>query len=259
MISYCIAVLRPPYARRLVEDLVRKATVPCEILVWLNTNDAEFERFLASATTGTASVRVVGKSPENIGMNAYRKLFQSARYPLITQIDDDVVCVSRGIPERASRIFQAFPSVRQIVADVWQDEYTTGARPPLAQYRCMNEAEGLYVGPIDGWFSIYHQSILPVLMSVPLSPYCNIGHSVCMRLRARRLHGVLCTRMKVFHVIGPDYAAAFGMLDFGIAKYVRLGRTDLVDWYSAARRSSLDPEAVLRVEGIIAELDRNLS
>lgn len=255
MISYCIAVLRPNYAQRLVEDLVRKASTPSEVLIWLNTDDAEFERFLAGASAGATAVRVVGKSPENIGMAAYRKLFQAAHYPLITQVDDDVVCVSRGIPERASHIFQALPSVRQIVADVWQDEFTTGARPPLSQYRCMNQAEGLYVGPIDGWFSIYHRSILPVLTSLSYSPYCNIGHSVNARLRARRLQGVLCTRMKVFHVIGPDYADAFGMLDFEIEKYERLGRAEIVEWYTGWRRAGDRADAARRVDQIVAELD----
>jgi hypothetical protein len=259
VISYCIAALRPLYARRLVEDLVGKATVPSEVLIWMNTEDTELETFLAGAGSSAVSVRLVGKSPGNIGMSAYRKLFQAARYPLITQVDDDVVCVSRGIPERAARIFQVFPAVRQIVSDVWQDDFTTGARPPLSGYRCINEQEGLYDGPVDGWFSIYHRSILPMLLSLPYSPYCCIGHALQMRLRARRLLGVLCTRMKVFHVIGPQYASAFGMLDFEIDKYVRLGRPEIVKWY-AESRSGLQSERQLRsrVEDIIDELDQTV-
>ena len=117
---------------------------------------------------------------------------------------------------------------------MWQDEHTTGARPPLAHYRCLDENDGLYEGPVDGWFAIYHRSILPMVLSLLITPYCYLGAAVRSRLTRRRQRGVLCTRMRVFHAIGPAYASLFGMLDFEIAKYRRLGRTDIVNWYEKA-------------------------
>jgi hypothetical protein len=255
MISYCIAVYRPVYARMLIEDLVRKTTVPFDVLVWLNVHDEPLDAFLADMQKNGAPVRILGKTPENQGMNVYRRLFAAARHPFVTQIDDDVVCISRGIAERAAQIFREFPSVRQIVANVWQDDLTTGARPPLNHYRCVSGPHGLYDGPIDGWFSIYHRSVLPVLLSVPYAPYCCIGGAMQIRLRQRRLMGVLCTRMKVFHVIGPHYAAAFSMLDFEIEKYRRLGRTDIVNWYEAPQPDIRLPELHERVARIVAALD----
>ena len=89
-----------------------------------------------------------------------------------------------------------------------------------------------YDGPIDGWFSIYHRAILPVVLSLQMTRYCFIGAAVRRTLIRRRQRGLLCTRMKVFHAIGPAYASLFGMLDFEIAKYRALGRTDIVNWYS---------------------------
>lgn len=244
MISYCFAALRPTYARLLVEDLVAKTTAPFEILVWLNIDDPGFDGFLMLQAAHGTPVRIVGKTPENIGMRAYRELFRAARFPLIVQIDDDVVRVSHGIAERAARLFEKFPDVRQLVADVWQDEHTTGARPPLAHYRVFDAAEGLYEGPIDGWFSIYHRSILPILDSLPYSGYFGIGGTVHSRLRAENRRGVLDTGMKVFHVIGPAYASYFDMLDAEIEKYRRIGRNDCVKWYSEAR-ASLPPRKEL--------------
>ncbi len=231
MISYCIAVYRPTYARLLVADLAWKTLVPYEILLWLNVADPGFELFLQDKIAGGCSVRIVGRTPENIGMRAYRELFQASRYPLLVQIDDDVVCTSQGAAETAADIFRRLPNVRQIVADVWQDEFTTGARPPMSGYRCFREADGLYDGPIDGWFSIYHRSILPLLLSLSYAEYCCIGGIVRHRLRQQGLRGLLCTQMKVFHVIGPQYASLFGMLDFELEKYRRLGRQEIVDWY----------------------------
>jgi hypothetical protein len=245
MISYCIAAIRPAYARLLVEDLVAKTSAPFEILVWLNLDDAPFEAFLALQEAHGAPVRIVGKSPENIGMRAYRELFRASRYPLVVQIDDDVVRVSRGIAERAARLFEKLPTVRQLVSDTCQDEYTTGARPPLSHYTVFDAQEGLYLGPIDGWFSIYHRSILPLVEGLRYAPYFPLGGTVCAHLRRQGMHGVLDTGMKVFHVTGPAYASCFGMLDAEIEKYRRLGRGDLVKWYCEAR-ASLPPQAELQ-------------
>lgn len=241
MISYCIAVYRPIYARLLIADLVQKTSVRYEILLWLNVQDAALEADILAVKTRGVPIRVLGRTPQNIGMQAYRFLFRAARYPLITQIDDDVVYISRGIAERASRLFQRFPTLRQLVADVWQDELTTGARPPMAQYSTFDAEEGLYSGPVDGWFAVYHRSILPLLLAVPMSPYFALGAAVRARLVQQGLLGLLDHGMKVFHVIGPAYAAAFGMLQFEIEKYRRLERHDIVGWY---QRDAPQPNSV---------------
>jgi hypothetical protein len=254
VISYCVAVYRPVYARLLLADLVRKTSTPFEILIWLNVADPEFESFVAAETAQGRPITVVGRTPENIGMRAYPDLFRAARYPLVVQIDDDVVCVSRRIAETAADVFRRYSDVRQIVSDVWQDEHTTGARPPLSHYRCIDERDGLYAGPIDGWFSIYHRTILPVVLSIPAAPYYCLGAAVRMNLARRRQRGVLCRRMKVFHTIGPAYAALFGMLDFEIAKYRRLGRTDIVRWYEEAPPPLLD-DLRARFEQVASLLD----
>jgi hypothetical protein len=245
MISYCVAAYRPRYVRMLVADLVRKTTVPFEVLIWLNVADDELVAFLHQMAAAGAPIHIVGLTPENIGMRAYRHLFEAARYQMITQIDDDVVCVSPEIAQRAAAIFNRHPTIRQIVADVWQDDFTSGARPGMDAYRCVDPSIGLYDGPIDGWFSIYHRSILPLLQTVPYSQYCFIGGVVQGQLRRRRLQGLLCTRMKVFHVIGPEYVSMFDMLEFEIAKYQALGRSDIVDWYERAR-PTLPLPAMLR-------------
>jgi hypothetical protein len=231
MISYCIAVYRPTYARLLLADLVLKTSAPFEILIWLNVADAALDAQIDTAIQSGVPLRVIGRTPTNIGMLAYSKLFGAARYPLIAQIDDDVVCISPGIAQRAGRLFRRFPTVRQLVSDVWQDEHTTGARPPIEQYHAFDTQEGLYSGPIDGWFSIYHRSILPLLLDMPMTSYFGLGAAVRSRLARRGQHGLLDVGMKVFHVIGPEYAAAFGMLEFEIEKYRRLNRLDIVAWY----------------------------
>jgi hypothetical protein len=257
MISYCVAVYRPTYARLLLADLAEKTSVPFEILVWLNVADAALDAEIAAAIGAGVPLRVVGRTPANIGMLAYGKLFREARYPLIAQIDDDVVCISRGIAQRADRLFRRFPAVRQLVSDVWQDEHTTGARPPLEQYSAFDAGEGLYVGPIDGWFAIYHRSILPLLLDTPMAPYFALGAAIRARLARRGQHGLLDRGMKVFHVIGPEYAAAFGMLAFEIEKYRGLNRADIVAWYESHAGNNASAEnSVRRIAAIRASLEK---
>jgi hypothetical protein len=256
MISYCIASFRPTYAALLVQDLLRKTTVPFEILVWLNTDDPGYEKFLEEQRSRGVPLRIVGKTRENIGMQAYPLLFQESQYDLIAQIDDDVVAVSRNIAEHAAEVFSKFPSVKQLVADVWQDEYTTGARPAMSSYRPYAPAYGLYDGPIDGWFSVFHRSVLPLAQARYGDIYFPLGGMLRNRLRESGRLGLLCTKFKVFHVIGPQYVSYFGMLDFEIEKYRKLGRTEIVSWYESARQTlPLQEELSSRVKTILATLE----
>ena len=257
MISYCIASYRPTYSTLLVQDLIRKTTAPYEILIWLNTDDEGYEKFLEEQRAQGAPVRIVGKTRENIGMQAYPLLFAESQYDLIAQIDDDVVAVSRNIAEYASDVFGKFPSVKQLVADVWQDDYTTGARPPMSSYRAVEAEHELYEGPIDGWFSVFHRSVLPLAQARYGDTYFPLGALLRNRLRETGRLGLLCTKFKVFHVIGPQYVSHFGMLEFEIEKYRRLGRHEIVNWYEGARATLPPPEELsARVRNIFASLDK---
>ena len=246
MISYCIACYRPAYCRYLIDELIRKTNVPYEILLWLNTTDPEFDRFVQERAP---LVRVAGRTPQNIGMDALTMLFAEARFEMVAQIDDDVVCISPGIAETAKATFDRFQQVGMLTADVWQDEYTNGARPPRESYREVNREFGLYSGPIDGWFAVYRRVSLALFRGVRPGRYYPLGCAIKKRLQSVGQSGLLCTRIRVFHVIGPAYCSYFGMLDSEIAKYASLGRQDIVNWYTGER------ERLPRHE----ELERNVA
>lgn len=255
MISYCLVCFRPRYSRLLIEELLRKTSVPFEVLVWLNVADQEFEQFLSQTQAAGHPLRIVGQTPENIGMAAFPKLFASSRCEMVAQMDDDVVCISPRIAETAAQIFRRFPNVGMVVADVWQDKYTNGARPPMSSYRIVNQEFGLYEGPIDGWFAVYRKSAVERCLAIPPARYMPLGAQIRRALERARMKGLLCTRIKVFHVMGPEYVSYFDMLDFEINKYASLGRSDMVQWYSNAR-NKLPPRAELerRVMEIRASL-----
>ena len=233
MISYCIASYRPAYSRHLVDELVRKTTVPYEILLWLNVADAGLDRFLTEKIGQGVPLRIMGRTPSNIGMAAYANLFASSRFEMVVQIDDDVVFISPRIAETAAEVFLRFPNIGMLTADVWQDEFTNGARPPMEHYREVDSNFGLFDGPIDGWFAVYRKSSLCRCRNLNRSRYYALGCAIRNRLRSIGQTGLLCTKIKVFHVTGPQYASYFGMLDFEIAKYTDLGLNALVDCYKS--------------------------
>jgi hypothetical protein len=235
MISYCIACYRPTYARQLIDELIGKTTVPYEILIWMNVADAEFDQFIEKHLASGVTIRIIGRTPENIGMTAYSHLFAASQFEMVVQIDDDVVCVSPRIAETAKQIFDHFPKVGMLTADVWQDEYTTGARPPLQHYNVFSKEFGLYDGPIDGWFAVYRKSSLALCQDIHPTLYFGLGCAIKGHLESIGQHGLLCTRIKVFHVTDPAYVSHFGMLDEEIAKYRAIGREDHANWYMESR------------------------
>lgn len=232
MISYCVVCFRPNYAIMQIEDLIAKTSVPYEILLWVNTPDRSIVDFANKKHAEGIPIWLHGVTPKNIGMAAFKHLFQKARYPMIVQTDDDVLCISRNIAQKAWDIFKRRVEVRQLVADVWQDDWTMGARPKMGNYKVESAADALYDGPIDGWFSIYHREALPALMAAPYAKYFYLGSWMKARLRAvHNMKGLLCRKFKVFHASGAQYAAAFGMTQFEVRKYRSVGRHAVAESY----------------------------
>jgi len=238
MISYCVVSIRPDYSMLVIEELSRKTTCrPYEILLWMNflDKDGEYRNYISKKQRDGVPVRIVGHTPGNIGMNAYKELFLEAKYDFIVQMDEDVLFISKRIGEIALEIFARNKNVDQLVSDVWQDEFTTGARPGMDSYVNINLKDGLYDGPIDGWFSIYRRSILPILLEAPYERHFYLGSFVWGKLKSLGRLGCLCTRMKVFHACGPIYAHAFGLLDFEIEKFRNVGNKVMADAYESVK------------------------
>lgn len=164
-------------------------------------------------------------------MLGYKMLFLNAKYDMIAQVHDDVICLSKNIAKKAADIFKKHDKVKQIVADVIQDGFTTGGRPGDDAYSPVYENEGLFTGPIDGWFSIYHRSILSILTEAPYSTYFYLGSYVQMQLGASKREGLLCKAMKVLHIAGPAYAQLFETVESEARKYSALGNKQAAESY----------------------------
>lgn len=244
MISYCTLVYRARYFFIQAEDLARKTTVPYEILVWINSLSPDLEFYIQRLRSRGIPIRIVGSTPENIGMTAFRELFRAAKYDMIVQMDDDVLSISRHIAQKCAPIFDRNPKVKQLVADVIQDPFTTGARPGMESYQVYNLQDGLFDGAIDGWFSVYHRSALDILLDSPFQPYFYLGTHMWFKLKSLGMMGALCTKIKVFHACGPVYAQLFDLFQFEVEKFSRLGKEEMSKAYSG---SLLDKNRLLDV------------
>ncbi len=221
MISYCVVMIRPKFVKMLIEDLARKTKMPYEILLWLNVDNWEFERYVTIQRETGIPVKIIGKTPKNIGMAGFKACFEAAKGDIITQIDDDVIRVSPGTAEIAEFIFRKRPDIRHLSANMVESKYFGYRIPWGERWKCFDPALELYEGPIDGWFSMYHRDILPMLLELPYQTrLVSIGYMIAQRLRVSKTRRpALCKPLKVFHVKGPVYMSYYDMLDLQIWKF----------------------------------------
>jgi hypothetical protein len=255
MISYCVAISRPAQGAMLLRELVEKTKVPYEILVWMNTADNRVIETIETMKAEMIQIRVVGSTPNDIGMQGYRILFEQAKYEMVAQVDEHVILIQNGIAEKAAAIFKKHKDVKMIVADVIQDKYTDGARPPMDQYKAVDDANGLYDGPVDGWFAIYDKALFPGLYDVNYDRSFFLGSWARGKAISMKYRGLLCTQMKVFYAYGPAYAEMFGTRKEEAERIRYFGNHELAALYDAAVLTSENVrEMKLRVDQMRRQL-----
>lgn len=256
MISYCLCLSRFAQGSMALRELIEKTKVPYEILVWMNTSDHRLIDTIQTLQAELAPIRVVGSTPNDIGMQGYRILFEQAKYDMIAQVDEHVILLQKGIAEKAAAIFKKYKDVKMVVADVIQDKYTDGGRPPMDQYKVFDEANGLYDGPVDGWFAIYDKALFPALYDVNYDRSFFLGSWARGKAISMKYRGLLCNQMKVFHAYGPAYAELFGTRAEEATRIRYFGNHPLADLYMSA---VLTPENIremrLRVDQIRQQME----
>ena len=193
-------------------------------------------------------------------MAAYREAVSRApRYPLIAQIDDDVVCVSRG--HRAAR--------RPAVRAVSRGAATGGGRVAGRTHDRRAAADGTLPAFDADEGSVHRADRRLVCDLPPLGPAaaarCPNGAVFPSRCRYRAAAGTpRATRRARLRHEGlsrhrAGYAAAFGMLEFEIAKYRRLNRLDVVGWYESYSTEIATEDSGRRIAAIEHRSVRSLA
>lgn len=232
--SYCVPVFRPVYARRLLGELVRKTSVPYEIRLWLNCDDALFEEEVQDLARQGVPVHIDGKTPENIGMQAFKAMFSRAEGRMLVQLDDDVVAITPGAAEIALDVLEK-RDAGLLGAHVWQDDWGNGGRPALKHYILVDPAARLFKGPIDGGFTFYRREVAARIHRLRNARYFGLGVELVGEAGLMGLESYLTDRILMFHVNTPAYHAHFGMLDFEIKKYRNINRNDMAELLERAK------------------------
>lgn len=241
-LSYMLPSYRAYYTSRLLGEIAKKTTLSHEILVWLNTRDEGLEKYILSLAAAGHPVKIVGKTPENIGMAAFKPLIEAAQGEMLVQLEDDVLFISRRAGEAAQEILGRRHDIGMLSAQVWQDDLSNGGNPRPEHYTCVDALDQLYEGPIDGGFSVYPRSSVPLLLQSKFGMYFGMGCGMHIRLNSMGMKAYKCQRMRIFHLAGAVYHSLFpGMVEFEIEKYKRVGHRQMVQVYET-EMASLPPK-----------------
>lgn len=168
-------------------------------------------------------VRII-KNKENLGLNAYKKLFCMARGKYIIELDDDVLDFPVGFDVIMVDYLEHFRDYGYLSLNVIQDEKTNGAKPDMSNY--CDDVRGARVveeGPNGGWCAIFRRKYLFLL--VPILWFYNIKMKmpedallVSFFARLKLRHGII-KEAKCLHACGPVYAKEFRRSSREVEKY----------------------------------------
>lgn len=246
-ISYMLPCYRAYYTSRLLGEVAKKTTDSYELLLWLNVEDAGLESYIKTLQGIGYPIRIVGKTPENIGMSAFKPLIEAATGDYLAQLEDDVLFISKGASTVAAEILSRRNDIGMLSAEVWQDEISNGGHPRPEHYTCMDVKDQLFEGPIDGGLSVYPRKFVPQLLQSGFRTYFGLGCGMHVRLASIGIKAYKCRRMRIFHIIGASYHSLFpGMVQFEMQKYKMVGYHKMVENYKT-ELANLPPRSDLEL------------
>jgi glycosyltransferase involved in cell wall biosynthesis len=230
----CLSALLPSIAHREEAEIVVMDNGSTDA-----TKDV-LERFRSER-----NLRIITRD-RNYGLEAYKKLFWSARGQYIVVVDDDVLEFPANLDSIFTQYMQVFPDFGYLAMNVVQNEFTNGAKLPDSEYTPLTR-DGLTVerGLPGGWCSCfrrwhYRAIWLPVLLSNFNMRSAEDGFLIHNLRRWFRLEAGIIRDHRCFHACGPYYAQQFGHLDREIEKYAASGMPDFVAAYEEFRTPPQD-------------------
>lgn len=153
---------------------------------------------------------------KNIGQNAYYFMHEYCEGNVVT-VDDDVLEIPRDWLRLFYLAIVGIPNLGYLSADVVQDDYTNGAKPPdenytQQQYGILNVQEGMWTG---GWCSV-----IPEAVYKQCGPYVYKPHLTwvptdgfyCSKVRKHGYKVGILNNIKVYHASGPKCNEMYGSL-----------------------------------------------
>ncbi|MBI4575676.1 MAG: glycosyltransferase [Planctomycetes bacterium] len=200
------------FLRLALESLLQRTDYPGhEVLVWDNASTDGTADYLR----GLADPRVrVFRHPENIGVNAYARVFREATGNYLVGMDDDVIWHPPGWLEAMLLAYRRLPRLGYLAANVFQDAYTWGAKEGPARYHGVSLGGGQWIelGPTGAWCSLMSRAVYDEVGGYrerPALRYWWFDRDLVMRMRARGYYKAILGHVTVYHAFGPHCNEAF--------------------------------------------------
>lgn len=176
---------------------------------------------------------------KNLGLNAYKKLFNAAEGEYIVIVDDDVLDFPVDLDQIFIEYMSTFSDFGFLALDVIQNEFTDGAKPALANYTevCHKDLV-VQQGPTGGWCTVFRRKDyrkVKFLFQMKNLNFKKGEDGTLSRLFRKwlKLKNGIIKNKYCFHACGPYYAKKYGHLEREIEKYRASGLEDYVEKYEA--------------------------
>jgi GT2 family glycosyltransferase len=193
-----------------------------EVIVWNNGSDDGTKEYLDGIAEAHPQVRVINH-PENVGLNAVALAVARARGYYIVELDDDVVRFPDDWLSKMLGAFKKVPQIGYLVANVVQNESTTGEKDIPDAYQVV-DYDGVVMehGPAWGWCSMTSLEVLKRIGNFPRRRgrlnFTEDEDYVRRCLRAGYTPAIL-QEVVVFHASGAAMNDQYGYLESCLKKY----------------------------------------
>lgn len=228
---------RREFVKKLFESFYSKKSDNIDYEFWIVDNGSKdgTVELLKDLEQKDANLKIKYNKKNN-GLKSYKKLFYKCTGDYIITIDDDILDFPENFPLNLVHAIDTAVDFGYIALDVFQDEYTNGAKPEATKYIDMDyDGFTLQKGPVGGWCSILRKSDFnkfKIKFFFERMTMKNgddkILNSLVSYLGLKR--GIL-KDVKCLHACGPYYSKKYGYLERDIEKYKKVGLDSFVEAY----------------------------
>lgn len=185
-------------------------------VVWDNANNPETLEIVEMCRRlfKNDTVEVIYRPSQNIGLNAAQEAVKEFRSPstkYIMSLDEDILMLPLDFQESLKR---SLTCAGYVALDVFQDQTTNGAKPPMTSYKPTDIGNGqvLLEGPTGGWASMTTTEVYDSVGGYPVREERFFGLDGIFSESVRKLgkkagllQGVCC-----YHATGDLWNQRFG-------------------------------------------------
>ncbi len=193
-----------------------------EVIVWNNGSDDGTKEYLDEIAAKHPQVRPI-HNPENVGLNAVALSVALARGYYIVELDDDVVRFPDDWLAKMLRAFKKVPQIGYVVANVVQDESTTGEKDIPEAYQIVDyDGTIMEHGPAWGWCSMTSLDVLSRIGNFPRRRgrlNFTEDEDYVRRCIAAGYTPAILQEVVVYHASGAAMNDKYGYLESCLKKY----------------------------------------